>query len=68
MVLSGMAMIIIGVWLTAQAIGGNLAGRIRSWASGATAGGGEGSSSSGSSTPSEPSGAAGTGGGGSRVK
>lgn len=32
MVLSGFAMIVIGGWLSAQAIGGNLAGRIRSWA------------------------------------
>lgn len=36
MVLSGLAMVIVGAWLTLQAIGGNLAGRIRTWASGLT--------------------------------
>lgn len=34
MVLSGLAMIVAGGWLVTQAIGGNLAGRIRSWAGG----------------------------------
>lgn len=34
MVLSGLALVVVGGWLTTQAIAGNLAGRIRSWASG----------------------------------
>lgn len=42
--LSGFAMVVVGLWLTSQAIGGNLAGRIRSWAAAAT--GGDDSSSS----------------------
>ncbi len=31
--LSGVAMTVVGVWLAIQAIGGNLAGRLVSWAS-----------------------------------
>lgn len=32
--LAGAAMIVVGVWLTLQGIGGNLAARIRDWALG----------------------------------
>lgn len=48
MIFSGAAMVLVGVWLTLQAIGGNLAGRIRGWATGA---GGSGSPSSTAARP-----------------
>lgn len=37
MILSGLAMVVVGVWLTLQGIGGNLAARIVDWATGAAA-------------------------------
>lgn len=75
--LSGLAMVLIGVWLTLQGVGGNLAGRIRDWAqgerrfSGFGGGGGfgsPGSSAGGSSWGSGSGSAGGAGAGGGALR
>jgi hypothetical protein len=52
LIASGLAMIVVGAWVTLQAIGANLAGRIRTWAF----------------TSSAPLGGPGGGGGGGALK
>lgn len=67
MVFSGVAMIVVGVWLAAQAIGGNLAGRIRSWANAQITGtGSEGGRITGGGTRTGGGGGARGGGGGTQ--